>query len=73
MEVPKRSNGEYDASERGSLSFGYGLSYTTFKYSDIRLSSSEIPAKEPVKVWCKVKNTGEYAGDEVVQLYLRDV
>ena len=44
--------------------FGYGLSYTTFKYSDIRLSSSEISAKEPVKVWCKVKNTGEYAGNE---------
>lgn len=37
------------------------------------MSSSEISAKEPVKVWCKVKNTGEYAGDEVVQLYLRDV
>lgn len=54
-------------------SFGYGLSYTTFEYSDIHLSASTITDKQDVTVTCKVKNTGKRAGDEVVQLYLRDV
>lgn len=71
--TPKGVTGNMTRVNGALYPFGYGLSYTTFKYSDIRLSSSEISAKEPVKVWCKVKNTGEYAGDEVVQLYLRDV
>lgn len=53
--------------------FGYGLSYTTFEYSDMRLSSSVITDQQPVTVTCKVKNTGSRAGDEVVQLYMRDV
>ena len=53
--------------------FGYGLSYTTFEYSDMRLSSSVITDHQPVTVTCKVKNTGSRAGDEVVQLYMRDV
>ena len=52
--------------------FGYGLSYTSFAYSDISLSSSSIGAGEKVAVSCTIKNTGKYAGDEVVQLYLRD-
>ena len=53
--------------------FGYGLSYTTFEYSDMQLSSSVITDHQPVTVTCKVKNTGSRAGDEVVQLYMRDV
>ena len=51
--------------------FGYGLSYTTFKYDNLELPSS-VQAGEPVKVKVKVTNTGNVAGDEVVQLYLKD-
>lgn len=53
--------------------FGYGLSYTTFKHSDISLSSKSITDKQNVIVTCKITNTGDCAGDEVVQLYTRDV
>ena len=53
-------------------SFGHGLSYTTFEYSDIRLSARAITDKQELTVSCKVKNTGKRAGDEVVQLYIRD-
>lgn len=53
--------------------FGYGLSYTTFEYSDIQLSPKVITPKETATVTLKVKNTGNMAGDEVVQLYTRDV
>ena len=52
--------------------FGFGLSYTTFEYGDISLSGKEITAKDKLVVSCKVTNTGKYAGDEVVQLYVRD-
>jgi len=53
--------------------FGYGLSYTTFDYSDLTFSSKEMAGDGSIKVNCKVKNTGKYAGDEVVQLYIRDI
>lgn len=52
--------------------FGYGLSYTTFAYSNLRLSSSSIRAGDAVTVSVDVRNTGDRAGDEVVQLYVRD-
>ena len=53
--------------------FGYGLSYTQFSYSDLELSASEIPAGASLTVSAVVKNTGETSGDEVVQLYVKDV
>lgn len=53
--------------------FGYGLSYTTFEYSDIQISPKVITPNETATVTLKVKNTGNMAGDEVVQLYTRDV
>lgn len=53
--------------------FGYGLSYTTFEYSDLNISKKEILDTETVTVSVKVKNTGDMAGKEVVQLYVRDV
>ena len=52
--------------------FGYGLSYTTFAYSSLRLSAPKIVAGDSLTVSVDVKNTGDRAGDEVVQLYLRD-
>jgi beta-glucosidase len=53
--------------------FGYGLSYTSFQYSNLRLSSTTISATGQVTVSVDVKNTGTRAGDEVVQLYVKDV
>lgn len=53
--------------------FGYGLSYTTFKYSDMQVSSSRISPTDSFTVSCKISNTGARSGDEVVQLYTRDV
>ncbi len=50
--------------------FGYGLSYTTFSYSDLSLPSSPIAAGQPMTAEVKVTNTGKVAGDEVAQLYL---
>lgn len=53
--------------------FGYGLSYTTFEYSNLRISSPVITPNQEVEVRCNITNTGNRAGDEVVQLYTRDV
>ena len=52
--------------------FGYGLSYTTFEYSNLKLSKEAISPDESVKVSFDVENTGKRAGDEVVQLYVHD-
>ena len=49
--------------------FGYGLSYTTYEYSEMEV----IPQKDSLKVTVKVKNTGHRAGDEIVQCYIRDL
>lgn len=53
--------------------FGFGLSYTTYEYSDLRLSSEVITPKQPITATFKVKNTGTRDGEEVVQLYVRDM
>jgi beta-glucosidase len=53
--------------------FGYGLSYTTFKYSGLKLSRKTIGIADRVTVSVTVRNTGKRAGDEVVQLYVSDV
>lgn len=52
--------------------FGYGLSYTTFSYSNLRLSTSKIKMNDLLRVSVEVKNTGKVKGDEVVQLYVQD-
>ncbi|MHC1784187.1 MAG: glycoside hydrolase family 3 N-terminal domain-containing protein [Anaerolineaceae bacterium] len=52
--------------------FGHGLSYSTFAYSDLSLSSSSVKAGESLGISCRVKNTGKMAGEEIVQLYLQD-
>jgi hypothetical protein len=53
--------------------FGYGASYTTFEVDDLRVSDTEVPTDGEVTVSVRVRNTGNRAGDEVVQLYLDDV
>ncbi len=51
--------------------FGYGLSYTTFKYSDLSVPTQAVAAGQPVDAEVTVTNTGKVAGDEVVQIYLK--
>lgn len=52
--------------------FGFGLSYTKFDYSDLRVDREEIGSGDSLKVSIQIKNTGKYSGREVVQLYIRD-
>lgn len=53
--------------------FGYGLSYTTFVYGDVTLSSDSLQSIGSLAVSVEVSNAGEYTGEEVIQLYIRDV
>ena len=53
--------------------FGFGLSYTTFKYSDFNLSSIELKGNQTLTASIMVTNSGNYDGEEVVQLYIRDL
>ncbi|MDR0799438.1 MAG: beta-glucosidase BglX [Dysgonamonadaceae bacterium] len=62
-----------DAGKDPLFPFGFGLSYTTFAYSDLQLSAQEIKTGGSIKVSCSVKNTGAREGAEIVQLYIRDL
>ncbi|WP_426278092.1 beta-glucosidase BglX [Chryseobacterium sp. S-02] len=53
--------------------FGYGLSYTQFKYSDMILSSTNLKGNQTLNISVNIANTGKYDGEEVVQLYVRDL
>jgi len=53
--------------------FGFGLSYTTFEYSNLKTSAPALSAKGSIDITVDVKNTGTRAGDEVVQLYVKHV
>ena len=79
---PASQDGQYFEGPNGSgrtrvngalYPFGYGLSYTSFKYSNLRINQTTHYTKSPVTVLVDVANTGKRAGDEVVQLYLKDV
>ncbi len=61
-----------DLTGRPLFPFGHGLSYTTFRYADLRIEPSRIGVAGNATVRCLVTNTGARAGEEVVQLYLRD-
>ena len=61
-----------DAGDGPLFPFGYGLSYTTFSYSEPKLSASQIDTDGSLNVSCTVTNTGEVEGSEVAQLYIRD-
>ena len=62
-----------DESNEPLYPFGYGLSYTTFSYGDVSVSKSEITDKEELSISCAVTNTGALPGEEVIQLYVRDL
>lgn len=62
-----------DVSNDPEFPFGFGLSYTTFSYSDITLSSTSLKGNQQLTASVTVTNTGNYEGKEVVQLYIRDV
>ena len=61
-----------DAPTHNLYEFGYGLSYSEFEYTNVRLSKSKIENNESTQLFVTVKNTSQYAGDEIVQLYIRD-
>lgn len=61
-----------DLSVDPQYEFGFGLSYTTFSYSDLKLDKHKMHADETIDVTLTIRNTGKYAGEEIVQLYIRD-
>lgn len=74
---PSKPNAQWEGEKsrvNGALyAFGHGLSYTTFEYANLRIAPRRIPAGGSVEVSVDVRNTGRRAGDEVVQLYTRDL
>jgi len=62
-----------DGSAKALYPFGYGLSYTTFEFSNLKIEKIKIPRNGTLKVTVDVKNTGKREGDEVVQLYINDI
>jgi len=70
---PKYKSRYIDCPNDPLFPFGYGLSYTTFAYSDIKLSTTELNAEGELKASVNVTNTGNVAGEEVVQCYVRDL
>ena len=78
MHFPAKPNSQIDGSSYGARvngilwPFGYGLSYTKFEYSNLKITPDVAKVGSPITVSCDVKNVGTRAGDEVVQLYLQD-
>lgn len=75
---PFNSNDSYtsrylDVTNEPLYPFGFGLSYTTFLYSDLSLSKSAISQKDTLNIQFSIKNTGKVEGEETVQLYVRDL
>ena len=75
--VPKTGDMRYkssylDVPNTPRYAFGYGLSYTAFTYADLKISRPQLTAAETTQVQLTLTNSGKVAGEEVVQLYLRD-
>ena len=74
MNLENKYTSKYlDESNEPLYPFGYGLSYTSFTYGDITLDKNAITSDDLLTISCNVTNTGSYAGEEVVQLYIRDL
>ena len=65
--------GYKDMTTDAAYTFGYGLSYTEFEYSDLTLSATEMKKDGSIEVCCKIKNVGKRGGYTVAQLYIRDL
>ncbi|HEU4765793.1 MAG TPA: fibronectin type III-like domain-contianing protein, partial [Pyrinomonadaceae bacterium] len=70
---PTARRGYLFANKEPLFPFGFGLSYTTFAYSNLKLSPAKIGLAGEAKVSVTVRNSGTRAGDEIVQLYIRDL
>ncbi len=71
---PTGRNDDYgDLTGQPLFPFGFGLSYTQFEYSDLTFSRQRFQKEDSTVVRCRIKNTGLFEGDEVVQLYIRDI
>jgi beta-glucosidase len=70
---PTARRGYLFTSKEPLFPFGYGLSYTTFDYTNVKVSPTQIRPRDQTKVSVTVSNTGKRAGDEIVQLYIRDL
>jgi beta-glucosidase len=68
-----RGDDYYNLSGLPLFPFGFGLSYTTFEYSNMQLHTNNINQKDSAIVTCTIKNIGKQNGDEVVQLYIHDM
>ena len=71
-EFQKFKSNYIDSPNSPLLPFGYGLSYTTFEYSDVKADSGELTENGSIQLSARVTNTGEYDGEETVQLYIHD-
>lgn len=71
-ETQKFRSNYLDVSNEPLFEFGYGLSYTNFSYGDVRLSKNQMKGNEKITATITVNNTGNYDGEEVVQLYIVD-
>ncbi len=69
---PKYKSNYLDESNEPLYPFGYGLSYTNFEYSPVMLSKVKLKGEEKLTATVTLTNTGKYAGEEVVQLYISD-
>ena len=70
---PKFQSNYLDVPNTPLFPFGYGLSYTSFAYSDFSINKKEMRASEKITASVTVTNNGNYDGEEVVQLYIRDI
>ena len=71
-EFAKFKTNYLDTKNSALIPFGHGLSYTTFKYENIKANSNELPSNGSIELSAKITNTGGFDGEEVVQLYLHD-
>ena len=62
-----------DVTNEPLFPFGFGLSYTTFTYSELKLDKTQLKGNETLKASVEITNSGNYDGTEVVQLYIRDL